>query len=62
MPFIVVLTDPPTGGGTADNLGSYLAQPNVMAVGGSWIAPPQLIAAGGWQEITALAKAAVAAG
>ena len=51
----------PPGGVTADNLGAYLAQPNVMAVGGSWIAPPQLIAAGRWQEITALVQAAVAA-
>tara|TARA_Y100000815_G_C13260933_1_gene469199 strand:+ start:22 stop:693 length:672 start_codon:yes stop_codon:yes gene_type:complete len=52
----------PTGGVTADNLRAYLALPNVMAAGGSWIAPPQLIAAGRWQEITALAQAAVSAG
>src|SRR5689334_12140586 len=36
----------PTGGITEDNMGSYLALPNVVAVGGSWLAPASDIKAG----------------
>lgn len=50
----------PTGGVTPENARSYLALPNILCVGGSWIAPPDLVAAGSWSEISARAKAAAA--
>jgi len=50
----------PTGGINADNLGSYLALPQVLACGGSWMVDKKLIAAGAFDEITARTKAAVA--
>lgn len=42
----------PTGGIGADDYRDYLALPNVMCVGGSWIAPNKLIAAQDWAAIT----------
>lgn len=42
----------PTGGIGPGNLASYLALPNVVAVGGSWLAPVTDIQAGAWQRIT----------
>lgn len=48
----------PTGGVSQANLAEYLALPNVMAVGGSWVAPAELVAQQRWGEITALARAA----
>lgn len=51
----------PTGGVSLDNAAAYLAEPNVLCVGGTWIAPLDLINAGNWAEITARAGAAVAA-
>ena len=51
----------PTGGVSLDNAAAYLAEPNVLCVGGTWIAPLDLIRAGNWDEITARAAAAVAA-
>ncbi len=50
----------PTGGITAANAPEFLALPNVVCVGGTWLAPPELIAAGDWDGITALARQAVA--
>ncbi len=50
----------PTGGVSAANAKSYLACPNVVCVGGSWVAPGDAVAAGDWSRITALAKAASA--
>lgn len=50
----------PTGGVTMDNLGDWLALPEVSAVGGTWIATRADIAAGDWARITANARAAVA--
>ena len=50
----------PTGGVTMDNLGDWLALPEVSAVGGTWIATRADIAAGNWARITANARAAVA--
>ncbi|MBX9840550.1 MAG: bifunctional 4-hydroxy-2-oxoglutarate aldolase/2-dehydro-3-deoxy-phosphogluconate aldolase [Xanthobacteraceae bacterium] len=50
----------PTGGIDGENAASYLALPNVIAVGGSWVAPPQAIAAGDFEAITARARAAAA--
>lgn len=48
----------PTGGIDAANAPAYLALPNVICVGGSWVAPEKLLAAGAWDEIEALAKQA----
>jgi 2-dehydro-3-deoxyphosphogluconate aldolase/(4S)-4-hydroxy-2-oxoglutarate aldolase len=50
----------PTGGINGDNAPSYLALPNVVAVGGSWVAPAQAIAAGDFAGIAARARAAAA--
>ena len=51
----------PTGGITPENAREFLAQPNVVCVGGSWVAPTALMAAGEWGRITQLARAAVQA-
>ncbi|HET7269401.1 MAG TPA: bifunctional 4-hydroxy-2-oxoglutarate aldolase/2-dehydro-3-deoxy-phosphogluconate aldolase [Oleiagrimonas sp.] len=48
----------PTGGIRVSNAGDYLALPNVVCVGGSWLAPRDVVAAGDWDAIRALAKAA----
>jgi 2-dehydro-3-deoxyphosphogluconate aldolase/(4S)-4-hydroxy-2-oxoglutarate aldolase len=48
----------PTGGIDARNAGAYLALPNVLAVGGSWVAPKDALAAGDFSRITALAREA----
>lgn len=48
----------PTGGVTADNAREYLALPNVICVGGSWVAPDSLVKAGAWTTIEALAREA----
>lgn len=46
----------PTGGVSPSNYEEFLALPNVMCVGGSWIAPSNMVAAGDWAGITALCK------
>lgn len=46
----------PTGGVSSSNYRDFLALPNVMCVGGSWIAPPNKVQSGDWQGITALCK------
>ncbi|MCC5992303.1 MAG: bifunctional 4-hydroxy-2-oxoglutarate aldolase/2-dehydro-3-deoxy-phosphogluconate aldolase [Rhodobacteraceae bacterium] len=46
----------PTGGITPALAREYLALPNVVCVGGSWVAPADLVAAGDWAAITALAR------
>lgn len=48
----------PTGGVNASNAADYLALPNVVCVGGSWVAPPDAVRAGDWGRITELARAA----
>jgi 2-dehydro-3-deoxyphosphogluconate aldolase/(4S)-4-hydroxy-2-oxoglutarate aldolase len=48
----------PTGGVTPDNALDYLALPNVLCVGGSWIADQRLMRAGAWDEIEARARIA----
>ncbi|WP_374577333.1 bifunctional 4-hydroxy-2-oxoglutarate aldolase/2-dehydro-3-deoxy-phosphogluconate aldolase [Phenylobacterium sp.] len=48
----------PTGGVDAKNAGDYLALPNVICVGGSWVAPADAVRAGDWARITDLARAA----
>lgn len=50
----------PSGGVNDKNAVEFLAQPNVVAVGGTWVAPPDAIAAGDFAKITALARAAAA--
>ena len=50
----------PTGGIDAKNAAAYLATPNVIAVGGSWVAPKEAIAAGDFARVTALARDAAA--
>ncbi|WP_020394688.1 bifunctional 4-hydroxy-2-oxoglutarate aldolase/2-dehydro-3-deoxy-phosphogluconate aldolase [Thiolinea disciformis] len=47
----------PTGGISPRNAADYLALPNVMCVGGSWLAPEDLVQAGLWDSIAALAEA-----
>ena len=46
----------PTGGVNAKNMNDYLALPNVIAVGGSFMAPDSLVKAKQWEEITALCQ------
>ena len=48
----------PTGGVTPENAKTYLALPNTLCVGGSWIAPKALVAAGAWDEIIQIARRA----
>ena len=48
----------PSGGISESNLRSYLSQPNVFAVSGSWIAPRNLIADKQFDEIRARAMRA----
>ena len=48
----------PTGGIGEDNAGEFLALPNVVCVGGSWVAPAAAVRAGEWGRITELARAA----
>ena len=50
----------PTGGVSAGNLADYLALPQVLACGGSWLTPGSAIAEGNYQIITDLAADAVA--
>ena len=50
----------PTGGITHASAPDYLALPNVVSVGGSWMAPQPMIDAGDWQGIEALARDAAA--
>jgi 2-dehydro-3-deoxyphosphogluconate aldolase/(4S)-4-hydroxy-2-oxoglutarate aldolase len=48
----------PTGGVNAKNAAAYLALPNVVCVGGSWVAPIDVVRAGDWEQITELARQA----
>ena len=50
----------PTGGINPNNFLDYLALPQVGFVGGSWVARKDLIKAGKWNEISDIAKQAVA--
>lgn len=49
----------PTGGISPNNVKEYLAQPNVIACGGSWLCPAEDINAGNWEKITQCAKECV---
>ncbi|MBP7574446.1 MAG: bifunctional 4-hydroxy-2-oxoglutarate aldolase/2-dehydro-3-deoxy-phosphogluconate aldolase [Rhodoferax sp.] len=46
----------PTGGVTPQNAPEFLALPNVVCVGGSWLVPADAMAAGDWARITQLAR------
>ena len=46
----------PTGGINLDNAADYLALPNVMCVGGSWLTPKSLVEAEDWNGIRQLAR------
>ncbi len=48
----------PLGGLQLSHLDAYLRDPQVLAVGGSWLAPRNLIQAGNWLAIRELAAAA----
>lgn len=50
----------PTGGVSPENLQSFLQQPNVALVGGSWLTPADLLARGDWTAVTRLAREACA--
>ena len=50
----------PTGGIKADTARTTLAEPNIFAVGGTWLTSKDAIAAKDWPRITALAKQAAA--
>ena len=45
----------PTGGVTVENAPAFLALPNVVCVGGSWLTPADALAHNNWSRITALA-------
>ncbi|MEU3343230.1 bifunctional 4-hydroxy-2-oxoglutarate aldolase/2-dehydro-3-deoxy-phosphogluconate aldolase [Streptomyces sp. NPDC006668] len=49
----------PTGGINAAGLAGYLAEPAVLAVGGSWMATPALLAGGDYAEIQRLTAEAM---
>jgi 2-dehydro-3-deoxyphosphogluconate aldolase/(4S)-4-hydroxy-2-oxoglutarate aldolase len=49
----------PTGGIGEANAASWLAEPNVVAVGGSWLCPTADIRSGNWAGITAMCHRAM---
>jgi 2-dehydro-3-deoxyphosphogluconate aldolase / (4S)-4-hydroxy-2-oxoglutarate aldolase len=67
VPYLKALSGPypdatfiPTGGIGLADLGDYLAVPQVIAVGGSWMVPREKIAKAEFADIAALAAEAVA--
>lgn len=67
LPLLKALSGPfpdvrfcPTGGITPETAPQFLALPNVVVCGGSWLTPDDAVRAGDWGRITALAKAASA--
>lgn len=48
----------PTGGITPETAPNFLALPNVVCVGGSWLTPKAALAQENWGEVTRLAHAA----
>jgi len=48
----------PLGGLNEKNMATYLSEPIVGALGGSWLAPREMINAGDWKAITARCAAA----
>ncbi|MFL6933708.1 MAG: bifunctional 4-hydroxy-2-oxoglutarate aldolase/2-dehydro-3-deoxy-phosphogluconate aldolase [Xanthobacteraceae bacterium] len=52
----------PTGGVSEDNAAEWLALPNVVVVGGSWLTPAAEIRAGAWDRISERARRAASLG
>lgn len=50
----------PTGGVTVESAPQFLALPNVIVCGGTWLTPADAVAAGNWAHITKLAREASA--
>ena len=50
----------PTGGVKPTNVADYLAVPEIICCGGTWIAPKDAVAANDWAKIEALAADAAA--
>ena len=50
----------PTGGVSLSNARDYLALPNCLCVGGSWVAPKDAVGAGDWAAVEALSREAAA--
>ena len=48
----------PTGGVTLQNASEFLALPNVICLGGSWVAPADALRGGDWDRIAELARGA----
>lgn len=46
----------PTGGIDASNMDAYLALPNVVAIGGSWMIDKSALAQGDWAKLTQFAQ------
>ena len=46
----------PTGGVTLQNASDFLALPNVVCVGGSWLVPAEALEKGDWARVTQLAR------
>ena len=50
----------PTGGVNLANVGDYLAVPEIVCCGGTWLVPKDALAVGDWTRIETLAKEAAA--
>jgi 2-dehydro-3-deoxyphosphogluconate aldolase/(4S)-4-hydroxy-2-oxoglutarate aldolase len=50
----------PLGGLSPQNAPAWLAEPSVLAIGGSWLAPRELLAARQWDAVTEIARQAAA--
>lgn len=50
----------PTGGIRAETAGQYLALPNVLAVGGTWLTPASAVTTGDWEQLRRLARESLA--
>ena len=66
MPLLSSLASPlpaarfcPTGGIDPEKAKRYLALPNVVCVGGSWLVPRDAVLKGEWNRITDLARASL---
>ena len=66
LPLLRALSGPfseikfiPTGGIDQTNLLSYLAHPQVLACGGSWMVKPDLLSSGNFAQITEITREAV---
>mgnify|MGYP006233437385 FL=1 len=46
----------PTGGITSSNIDNYLAVPQVLACGGTWMVDKKLVENGEWDEIARLTR------